>query len=86
WVLPCRRMTPSTFMPGLLRRMASRWTSDYFLLPKLKEYLSGTRFSSESDVKTAVENWLNGQGRDLYQIGLNKLVLRSYRCLNMFGD
>ncbi|GBN04943.1 hypothetical protein AVEN_183213-1, partial [Araneus ventricosus] len=23
--------------------------------------LSGTRFSSESDVKTVVENWLNGQ-------------------------
>ncbi|GBM72947.1 hypothetical protein AVEN_124127-1 [Araneus ventricosus] len=26
-----------------LRRMASRWPGDYFLLPKLKEHLSGTR-------------------------------------------
>ncbi|GBN90721.1 hypothetical protein AVEN_36227-1 [Araneus ventricosus] len=25
------------------------------------KHLSGTRFSSESDVKTAFENWLNGQ-------------------------
>ncbi|GBN71334.1 hypothetical protein AVEN_190769-1 [Araneus ventricosus] len=24
------------------------------------KYLSGTRFSSESDVKTVIENWLNG--------------------------
>ncbi|GBO19169.1 hypothetical protein AVEN_52108-1 [Araneus ventricosus] len=32
-----------------------------FPAPKLKEYLSGTRFSSDSDVKTATENWLNGQ-------------------------
>ncbi|GBO27355.1 hypothetical protein AVEN_122964-1 [Araneus ventricosus] len=79
-------MTPSLNMPGRLRRMASLWTSDYFLFPKLKEYLSGTRFSSDSDVKIADENWLNGQGRDLYQAGLNKLVLHSDNCLNRFGD
>lgn len=60
--------------------------SDYCLFPKLKEHLSGTRFSSDSDVKTAAENWLNGQGRDFYQAGLNKLVLRSDKCLNRFGD
>ncbi|GBM92616.1 hypothetical protein AVEN_160941-1 [Araneus ventricosus] len=48
--------------------------------------LSGTRFSSESDVKTAAENWFNGQGRDFYQDGLNKLVLRSDKCLNRFGE
>ncbi|GBM34148.1 hypothetical protein AVEN_243196-1 [Araneus ventricosus] len=48
--------------------------SDYFRFPKLKEQLSGPRFSSDSDVKTAAENWLNGQGRDFYQAGLKKLV------------
>ncbi|GBO26057.1 hypothetical protein AVEN_248149-1 [Araneus ventricosus] len=60
--------------------------SDYFLSPKSKEYLSGTRFSSESDVKTTAENWLNVQGRDFCQAGLNKLVLRSDKCLNRFDD
>ncbi|GBM38433.1 hypothetical protein AVEN_260812-1 [Araneus ventricosus] len=35
---------------------------------------------------TAAENWLNGQGRDFYQAGLNKLVLRSDKCLKRFGD
>ncbi|GBO19223.1 hypothetical protein AVEN_70724-1 [Araneus ventricosus] len=77
WVSPCMRMTPSLNMAGHLRRMASQWLSDYFLLPKLKEHLSGTRFSSHSDVKTAAENWLNGQERDFYQARLSKLVLRS---------
>ncbi|GBO34882.1 hypothetical protein AVEN_78470-1, partial [Araneus ventricosus] len=48
-------------MPGRLRRMASRWPSDHFLFPKLKEHLSGIRFSSESDVKTVAVNWLDGQ-------------------------
>ncbi|GBM58794.1 hypothetical protein AVEN_44465-1, partial [Araneus ventricosus] len=28
---------------------------------KLKGHLSGTKFSSKNDVKTAAENWLNGQ-------------------------
>ncbi|GBL93076.1 hypothetical protein AVEN_216437-1 [Araneus ventricosus] len=50
------------------------------------KYLTGTRFSSESYVKTAAENWLNGQGCDFYQVGLNKLILRSDKCLNRFGD
>ncbi|GBM30031.1 hypothetical protein AVEN_169149-1, partial [Araneus ventricosus] len=50
------------------------------------KHLSGTMISSEIDVKTVVENWLNGQRRDFYQAGLNKLVLSSDKCLNRFGD
>ncbi|GBO21657.1 hypothetical protein AVEN_213958-1 [Araneus ventricosus] len=50
------------------------------------KHYAGTMFSSEADVKTVVENWLNGQGRDFYQAGLNKLVLRSDKCPNRFGD
>ncbi|GBL93448.1 hypothetical protein AVEN_59657-1 [Araneus ventricosus] len=46
---------------------------------------SGTRFSSESDVKQCLElaQWT---GRDFCQAVLNKLVLRSDKCLNRFGD
>ncbi|GBN92122.1 hypothetical protein AVEN_80942-1 [Araneus ventricosus] len=47
-------------MPGCLQLITSQWPKDYFLFPKFKEHLSGTRFSSESDVKTVAENWLNG--------------------------
>ncbi|GBN78472.1 hypothetical protein AVEN_136432-1 [Araneus ventricosus] len=69
-----------------LRRMASRLTSDYFLFSKLKEHLSVTRFSSDTEVKTTSEIWLNGKGRDFYHAGLKKLVLRSDICLNRFDD
>ncbi|GBO32426.1 hypothetical protein AVEN_267478-1 [Araneus ventricosus] len=79
-------MTPSLNMPGRLHRMASGCPNDYFLFLKLKEHLSVTRFSSEKDVKTTTENWLNRQGRDFYQSGLSKLILRSDKCLNRFGD
>ncbi|GBM85974.1 hypothetical protein AVEN_43520-1 [Araneus ventricosus] len=46
---------------AIVRRMASRWPSDYFLSQKLKEHLSGRKFSSETDVKTILENWFNVQ-------------------------
>ncbi|GBO40838.1 hypothetical protein AVEN_254666-1 [Araneus ventricosus] len=47
--------------------------------PNLRsKHLSGTRFSSESDVKTALDRTC--------QAGLNKLVLRSDKYLNRFGD
>ncbi|GBO18116.1 hypothetical protein AVEN_205574-1 [Araneus ventricosus] len=54
-----------------------------YLAPNLgSKRLSGTRFSSESDARTAAENC----GRDFYQARLNKLVLLSDECRNRFGD
>ncbi|GBM75208.1 hypothetical protein AVEN_237326-1 [Araneus ventricosus] len=50
------------------------------------EYLSGTRFSSDSDMKTVAENWLNGHGNDFYQAGLKRFVLSSDKCLHRFCD
>ncbi|GBO12547.1 hypothetical protein AVEN_14672-1 [Araneus ventricosus] len=52
------------------------------LFPKLKEHLSGAKFSSDSDVKTTAENWFNVHGLEFYQAGLNKLVLRSSKWIN----
>ncbi|GBM03750.1 hypothetical protein AVEN_134965-1 [Araneus ventricosus] len=57
------------------------------LVPNLSsKHLYRTRFSLGSNMKTAAKNWINGQGRDFYQAGLKKLVLRSDKCLNRFGD
>ncbi|GBN59480.1 hypothetical protein AVEN_96114-1 [Araneus ventricosus] len=42
--------------------------------------------SLQSDGKADVDNWLNGQGRDFCEVGLNELVLRSDKCRNRFGD
>ncbi|GBM24204.1 hypothetical protein AVEN_4955-1 [Araneus ventricosus] len=52
------------------------------LAPNLgSKHLSGTNLSSNSDVKTAAENFWS----DFYRNELNKLVLRSDKCLNRFG-
>ncbi|GBL92968.1 hypothetical protein AVEN_54613-1 [Araneus ventricosus] len=76
-----------------LRQMASRWTCDYFLLPELKEHLSGTRFSSDfsmgrehlSGTGLMGREHLSGTGLMGREAELNKLVLRSDRYLNRFA-
>lgn len=45
--------------------------SKYFLFPRLKEHLLGTRFSSDSSMKIPSETGLDGQRPDFYQIRLN---------------
>ncbi|GBM97721.1 hypothetical protein AVEN_125247-1 [Araneus ventricosus] len=48
----------------LLKFKREVWSHPYspYSAPSLgSKHLSGTRFSSESDVKTVDENWLNGQ-------------------------
>ncbi|GBN04539.1 hypothetical protein AVEN_205687-1 [Araneus ventricosus] len=52
----------------------------------VKKHLSGKSFSSDRDVKTSAENWLNEQERDFYQVELYKLVLLSDKCFNRFDD
>ncbi|GBM86958.1 hypothetical protein AVEN_134388-1 [Araneus ventricosus] len=81
WVLSCRRMTPSLNMIDRLRRMASRWPRDYPQFPKLKEHISGTRFSSDSDVKHLPRTGSMG-----WDVISTKPVLRSDKYLNRFSD
>ncbi|GBM88491.1 hypothetical protein AVEN_269365-1 [Araneus ventricosus] len=52
------------------------WSHPHLYSPDLAPnlgsiYLSGTMFSSNSDVKTAAEYWRNEQGSDFYQAELN---------------
>ncbi|GBM89386.1 hypothetical protein AVEN_219844-1, partial [Araneus ventricosus] len=46
-LLQVESLEPPPYSPDLAPNLSSK-------------HLSGTRFSSESDVKTIVENWLNG--------------------------
>ncbi|GBL72432.1 hypothetical protein AVEN_115353-1 [Araneus ventricosus] len=57
----------------------------FIILPQMKEHLLGTRFSSvDEEVKTAAKKRLNGQGHQFHQTSMNKLVLKSDKCLNRF--
>jgi histone-lysine N-methyltransferase SETMAR len=60
--------------------------SDFHLSQKLKEFLGGRRFKSDEEVKDAVKEWLNGLAAEVYDEGIQKLVTRYDKCLNVGGD
>jgi hypothetical protein len=56
------------------------------LFPKLKEFLGGSRFKSDEEVRDAVKEWLNGLAAEVYDEGIQKLVTRYDKCLNVGGE
>jgi hypothetical protein len=60
--------------------------SDFHFFPKLKEFLGGRRFKNDEEVKDAVKEWLNGLAAEVYDEGIQKLVTRYDKCLNVGGD
>jgi len=60
--------------------------SDYHLFPGLKEQLKGRHFSSDTEVITAAEIWLNGQFSEYFLSGLQKLEQRDKKCIGLRGE
>ncbi|KAJ4427362.1 hypothetical protein ANN_24982 [Periplaneta americana] len=59
--------------------------SDFHLFTKLKDFLGGTCFGSDEELKT-VNTWLNELAAEEYNTGILKLVNRYDKCLNVGGD
>jgi hypothetical protein len=53
--------------------------------PALKDHLSGHRFASDDDVKTAVMRLFKSQGTEFYEAGINELIPRVDKCLIVSG-
>ena len=60
--------------------------SDYHLFGPLKEVLRGCRFSSDQELKEAVQAWLVAQPKTFFAEGIKKLVQRWKKCIEMQGD
>ncbi|KAJ4429731.1 hypothetical protein ANN_21935 [Periplaneta americana] len=50
--------------------------SDFHLFTKLKDFLGGTRFGSDEELKKTVNTWLNELAAEEYNTGILKLVNR----------
>lgn len=59
--------------------------SDFHLFLHLKKHLAGERHDDDDGVKTAVLQWLTIQAADFYEDGMQKLVVRYDKCLNIGG-
>jgi len=60
--------------------------SDYHLFPGLKKQLESRHFSSEAEVISAAETWLDGQPSDFFLSGLQKLEQRAKKCIELRGE
>ncbi|KAJ4439540.1 hypothetical protein ANN_07664 [Periplaneta americana] len=57
--------------------------SDFHLFTKLNDFLGGTRFGSDEELKKTVNTWLNELAAEEYNTGILKLVNRYDKCLNV---
>ncbi|KAJ4445791.1 hypothetical protein ANN_12476 [Periplaneta americana] len=60
--------------------------SDFHLFTKLKDFLGGTRFGSDEELKKTVNTWLNELAAEEYNTGILKLVNRYDKCLNLYSS
>jgi [histone H3]-lysine36 N-dimethyltransferase SETMAR len=60
--------------------------SDFFLFPKLKEQLRGTRFLNDEEVIEVVNDWLGEQGKQFYFQCFQALQHRYEKCIRLSGD
>jgi histone-lysine N-methyltransferase SETMAR len=60
--------------------------SDFYLFPKLKEHLRGQKFSSNQDVMSAVNTWLEDQNKEFFSTGIRALEHRWTKCISVQGD
>jgi hypothetical protein len=61
-------------------------SNDFHLFLHLKRFLTAERFSSDDEVKTAMQHWVKALAADFFDEGIQKLVPRYDRCLNLGGD
>lgn len=60
--------------------------SDFFLLPKLKVWLGGQRFSSSEEVIASIDAYFAEQDTNYYLDGLKLLEHRWTKCIEIKGD
>ena len=59
--------------------------SNYHLFPNMKTWLTTQRFH-DAEMQAGVNEWLKSQAAKFYDDGINKLVHRYDKCLNLNGD
>ena len=60
--------------------------SDYHLFTKMKVWLGTQRFHTNEELMDGVNNWLHNLAAPFFDEGLQKLVSRYDKCLNVDGN
>ena len=57
-----------------------------FQVRELKAWLGGQRFAANDELQDAVKTYLSSLAANFFAEGIEKLVSRYDKCLNLFGD
>jgi len=60
--------------------------SDFYLFPKLKEFMKGWRFRDDDDVICTASDWLEDQDQEFFYNGIRALENRWTKCISVEGD
>ncbi len=60
--------------------------SDYYLFPNLKKELRGRHFDSDESLQVAVNEHFTSKNKNYFFEGLQKLIHRSNKCIDVRGD
>ena len=60
--------------------------NDYHLFTKMKVWLATQRFHTNEELADGVNNWLHNLTAPFFDEGLQKLVSRHKKCLNVDGN
>lgn len=60
--------------------------SDYFLFPNLKKELRGRHFDSDKSLQAAVNEHFTGKDKNYFFDGIEKLIERCKKCIDVRGD
>ena len=60
--------------------------SHFHLFGPLKESLRGRKFNLDDDVQSAVHEWLRGQPQEFFSSGIQALVSRWRKCIELQED
>jgi len=52
----------------------------------MKTWLATQRFDDDAELQAGMNEWLKSQAAKFYDDGINKLVRRYDKCLNLNGD
>jgi hypothetical protein len=57
--------------------------SEYHMFIHLKKWLRSQRFNNNEELKESVKTWLSSQAVDLFDTGIQKLIPRYDKCLDL---
>ncbi|GFO30415.1 histone-lysine N-methyltransferase SETMAR [Plakobranchus ocellatus] len=60
--------------------------SDFHLFGPLKRHLGGMAFETEDDLISKLRNWFDNLDVDFFRMGINSLLSRWQKCIDLHGD